>query len=70
MMKSKQRMASDNGRWKGGTSPDYYRRKAGAKKGQVVHHKDHNKKNNSSGNLKLTTRAGHNKAHPEKGGKH
>lgn len=64
------RTGSANGRWKGGSSPDYYRKKAGAKKGQVVHHKNHNKKDNSKGNLKVTTKAGHNKLHPEKGGSH
>jgi hypothetical protein len=64
------RMGKSNGRWKGGTSKTYYRKKAGAKAGQVVHHKDHNKKNTKKSNLKLVTKAQHNKEHPEKGGHH
>ncbi len=66
------RTGKSNGRWKGGTSKSYYRKKAGAKKGdgKIVHHKDHNKKNSSKKNLKLVTPAQHNKLHPEKGGDH
>lgn len=64
------REGSDNGRWKGGKSSDYRRRVTGAKPGQIVHHKDHNKSNNSKSNFKLMSRAQHNKEHPEKGGKH
>lgn len=71
------RAGKSNGRWKGGTSKSYYRKKAGAKKGEVVHHKDHNKKNNSKKNLQVlrktkgsSSRAKHNKLHPEKGGAH
>lgn len=61
-----------NGRWKGGISKTYYRKKAGAKKndGKIVHHKDHNKKNSSKKNLVLVSPAKHNKLHPEKGGDH
>lgn len=38
-----------------------HRLKVGAKKGQVVHHKDGNPGNNSKDNLEVTTKAGHNK---------
>lgn len=40
-----------------------YRDKLGLKKGdgKIVHHKDGNDKNNSKGNLEVTTMAGHNK---------
>lgn len=44
-----------------------HRVKAGAKKGQVVHHKDHNKRNNSRSNLKVTTRAKHTAHHNRHG---
>lgn len=66
------RVGKANGRWKGGVSKTYYRKKAGAKKndGKIVHHKDHNKKNSSKKNLVLVTPAKHNKLHPEKGGDH
>jgi hypothetical protein len=68
--KGKKQYGKANGRWKGGTSKTYRRRITKAKKGEVVHHKDHNKKNNKSSNLKKMSRASHNKAHPEKGGHH
>ena len=66
------RTGKDNGRWKGGKSSDYRRSVMGLHKGdgKIVHHKDHDKSNNSKGNFKVTTRGGHNKLHPEKGGKH
>jgi len=65
------RKGKDNGRWKGGKSSDYRRRITNAKKGEVVHHKDHNKANNTKSNLKkLSSIGAHNKAHPEKGGRH
>lgn len=76
-----QRFGKSNGSFKHGNSPHAYRRKANAKPGQVVHHKDHNKKNSTKGNLKAlgsgktmkarlkSARAQHNKAHPEKGRK-
>lgn len=80
MAKSKMaRTGKSNGRWKGGTSKTYYRKKAGAKAndGTIVHHKDHNKKNSKKSNLTkikpskgLSARGKHNKAHPEKGGNH
>jgi len=68
----KARLGKSNGRWKGGTSKSYRRAVANAKKndGKVVHHKDHNKKNNKRSNYKLMSRGEHNKAHPEKGGDH
>ena len=75
-MKSKQRMAADNGRWDGGKSSDYRRRITGAGKGTLVHHKDKNKADNKRSNfvvLKpgkgITAIGRHNKAHPEKGKK-
>jgi hypothetical protein len=71
------RMGKANGRWKSGRSKSYYRKKAGAKKGEIVHHKDHNKSNSSKSNLKvlkpsksMSAAGKHNKSHPEKGGKH
>jgi hypothetical protein len=67
--KAMMRTGSSNGSWKGGKSAHYYRRKAKAKPGQVVHHKNKRHTDNRKSNLKLTTRAGHNKAHPEKGGR-
>lgn len=76
VMKSKQRFGKKNGRWKGGKSSDYRRRITNAKKGELVHHKDGNKKNNTKSNLsKLKSSNGisaigkHNKKHPEKGRK-
>lgn len=71
------RTGKSNGRWKGGTSKTYYRKKAGAKKGELVHHKDGDKKNVSKKNLKvikpgkgISATGKHNKLHPEKGGDH
>lgn len=66
------RKGKANGRWKGGKSSDYRRRITGAKKGdgKIVHHKDKNKSNNKRSNLTKVSKAGHNKAHPEKGGHH
>jgi hypothetical protein len=46
------------------------RRMGDGKVGQVVHHKDHNKKNTKKSNLKLVSKPQHNKEHPEKGGHH
>jgi hypothetical protein len=63
------RDGSKNGRWKDGSSQTHYRNKANAKKGEVVHHQDGNKKNNNSSNLKKISKAQHNKEHPEKGGR-
>tara|TARA_Y100000593_G_scaffold29382_1_gene58456 strand:+ start:1914 stop:2204 length:291 start_codon:yes stop_codon:yes gene_type:complete len=62
------RSGSSNGRWIDGSSQTHYRNKTNAKPGQVVHHSDGNKKNNSRSNLKLISKAQHNKDHPEKGG--
>jgi len=61
------RLGKKNGRWKGGTSKSYYRKKAGAKTGdgKVVHHKTYKKKNlTKKSNYKLVTRGDHNKIHP------
>jgi len=65
--KKMMRTGSKNGSWKGGKSAHYYRRKAGAKSGEVVHHKNKKKSDNRRSNLKRTTKARHNKLHPEKG---
>jgi len=62
------RKGSKNGRWVDGSSQTHYRNKINAKPGQVVHHSDGNKKNNSRSNLKLVSKSQHNKDHPEKGG--
>jgi hypothetical protein len=59
-----------NGRYKDGSSKTFRRGVTKAKKGEVVHHKDHNKKNNKPGNFQKVSPAGHNKKHPEKGGNH
>ena len=65
------RLASENGRWKGGKSSDFRRRVTHAKPGQVVHHIDGNKGHNTVSNFqKLSSIGAHNKKHPEKGGKH
>ena len=70
VMKSKQRMGKENGRWKGGKSSDYRRRITNAKKGELVHHKNKNKSDNKKSNLeKVNGIGGHNKKHPEKGRK-
>jgi hypothetical protein len=70
------RPGKSNGRWRGGRSKTYYRKKAGAKKGQIVHHKDHNRNNPAKSNLKvirpgkgISATGRHNQAHPEKGRK-
>ena len=74
------RTGKSNGSWKGGTSAHYYRRKANAGKGEVVHHHSggkggkgkpgvHTAKTARKGNLKKMTAAQHNKMHPEKGRK-
>ena len=75
-MKSKQRMGPANGRWQGGKSADYRRRVTGAKRGELVHHANGNKADNSRSNFKVlkpsrrvTAIGKHNKAHPEKGKK-
>jgi len=62
------RGGNKNGRWIDGSSQTHYRNKANAKSGEVVHHEDGNKKNNSSSNLKKISKSKHNKVHPEKGG--
>ncbi len=41
-----------------------------AKKGEVVHHKNRNKKDNRPSNFKKMSPGQHNRKHPEKGGKH
>lgn len=65
--KSKQRMGSENWRWEGWKSSDYRRRITKAKPGEIVHHKDHDKSNNSKSNLKKVNGIGeHNRQHLEK----
>jgi len=71
------RKGKSNGRWRGGRSKTYYRKKAGAKKGQLVHHKDGKKSNSARSNLKvikpgkgISAIGKHNQRHPEKGGAH
>lgn len=68
--KEKQRMGKDNGRWAGGKSSDFRRRVTKAKPGELVHHKDGNKGNNSKSNFKVLKPKGnvtaigmHNKHH-------
>lgn len=68
------RFKDENGRWKSGKSSDYRRRVTKAKKGELVHHMDHDKTNNSKGNFAVikpssgcTAIGNHNKKHPEKG---
>jgi len=63
------RNARSNGRWKDGSSQTHYRNKANAGSGEVVHHKDGNKKNNNPSNIKKISKSEHNKEHPEKGGR-
>ena len=64
------RPGKKNGRWKNGKSSDYRRRITNAKPGEIVHHKDKNKKNNKKSNLqKVNGTSAHNKLHPEKGRK-
>lgn len=65
--KSLMRTGAQNGSWKGGKSAHYYRRKAGAGPGQVVHHKNKKKSDNRRSNLSKVSKARHNKLHPEKG---
>ena len=67
------RFKDENGRWKNGKSSDYRRRITGAKKGELVHHKDHNKKHNTRNNFAvlkpgngISAIGKHNKKHPER----
>lgn len=71
--KSKQRFWEENGRWKEWKSSDYRRRVTGAKEWEIVHHKDHDKSNNSKSNFKIerpknwmTATWVHNQDHKEK----
>jgi hypothetical protein len=60
-------MWTENGRFKWGKSSDYRRRITKAKPWEIVHHVDHNKKNNSKSNFEKVDWIGeHNKKHPEK----
>jgi len=70
------RKGSDNPQWKGGKSSDYRRNITNAKKGEVVHHKDKTKTNNTKSNFEvlkpgkgISARGKHNQKHPEKGKK-
>lgn len=69
------RGGKSNGRWKGGTSKSYYRKKAGTKPGdgKIVHHKDGNRSNSKKSNLVvikpskgISATGKHNKIHPER----
>lgn len=69
------RLASQNGRWKKGKSSDYRRRVTNAKKGELVHHINGNKNDNSKKNFqKLKPSKGisaigkHNKKHDRANG--
>jgi len=71
--KAKQRLWSENWRWKWGKSSDFRRRVTGAKPWELVHHKDHNKADNNKSNFELikpkdwmTAIGIHNELHPEK----
>ena len=68
--KGKAQFGKANGRWKGGGSKTWRRRVTKAKPGQVVHHRDKDKKNNKPSNFKPMSPGAHNKSHPEKGGSH
>ena len=65
------RYGKNNGRWKGGISKTYYRKKAGcrANDGKIVHHLTRTKLEVLN-NRGISARAKHNKRHPEKGGNH
>jgi hypothetical protein len=78
------RNGKENPTWKGGKSSDYRRKLMNAKPGELIHHKDHDKSNNSksnfekikpgiakttSGTKKVTAIGKHNIKHPEKGKK-
>jgi len=56
---SKNMMGKKNSQWKDGRHPDYYRRIAGAKKGDgsVIHHKDENRHNGAKSNLRKIPKA-------------
>jgi len=59
-----------NPNWKGGGSKTHRRNVTKAKPGQIVHHKNKNKKDNRPSNFKKMSPANHNRAHKEKGGNH
>lgn len=79
------RHGPQNGRWKGGISKTYYRKEAGCKRndGKVVHHLNRYQRSrreikvlpnrarvNVLNNRGISSRAKHNREHPEKGGFH
>ena len=47
------RLGKVNPKWKDGRSSDYQRRIKNAKKGELVHHKDHNRSHNAKSNLQV-----------------
>ena len=47
------RLASKNGRWQGGKSSIYRRNLTNAKPGEIVHHIDGNKSNNTRANFEV-----------------
>lgn len=51
--KAKAVMGKKNGRWKGGVHYTTYRKLAGAKRGEVTHHRDGNRRNNTKSNLQV-----------------
>ena len=60
-------MWKENGRWKWWKSSDYRRRITKAAPWEIVHHKDHNKSNNTKSNFeKVNWVWEHNRKHPEK----
>ena len=70
------RPGKNNPRWKGGVSSDYRRNLMNAKEGELVHHKNKNKKDNRKSNFAILKPSNgvsaigkHNKQHPEKGKK-
>jgi hypothetical protein len=70
------RLGKVNPKWKGGISSDYQRRMMNAKEGEIVHHENKSRKNNTKENLKiikpskgLSAIGKHNQLHPEKGRK-
>jgi hypothetical protein len=70
------RNGKENPTWKGGKSSDYRRKLMGAKKGELVHHKDKVKSHNTKSNFQVlkptkgkTATGVHNGKHPEKGRK-
>ena len=67
------RLGRKNPKWKDGRSSDYRRRITKAKKNELVHHRNKDKKDNRRSNFEVlkprksvTARGVHNKRHPER----